>query len=327
MTFIPLSFAGLGAGVPRRVVMNDELAQSLDTSDDWIRARTGITSRHILDDDQAMSDLAIAAGKVALERSRFAPDTIDLVLMATMTPDTFMPATACRVAHALGCSKAGALDINIACSGFLYGVLTSAGQIGSGQARRILCIGGDTVSRIIDWGDRRTAILFGDAAGAAVLTDEGDGQLLGWDFGADGSASGALNIRAGPGIPSDEPLDYKVAMDGQAVFRFATTAMAQSSERALAMAGLTLSDVDLIVPHQANRRILEMAAKRWGLDLGRFVLNLDRYGNTSAGSIPLALWEAQEEGRIPPGGLVLLTGFGGGLSWGSVVLRWASRQP
>ncbi len=323
MTAFPLTFAGLGAGIPSRAVTNDELATRLDTSDEWVRARTGIVERRILEDDKAMSDLGIMAGKGALESSGFDPESIDLVIVSTCTPDTFMPATACRVANALGCSKAGALDINIACSGFLYGVITSAAQLGSGQAKRVLCIGGDTLSRITNWDDRRTAVLFGDAAGAAVLTSEGEGRLLGWDFGADGAASGSLSIKAGPGKPSKVASDYKVEMDGQAVFRFATSAMAKSSERALAMAGLTLADVDLIVPHQANRRILEMAAKRWGLDLKRFVLNLDRYGNTSAGSIPLALWEAQQEGRIPAGGLVLLTGFGGGLSWGSVVLRWA----
>lgn len=324
MTSFPLTFAGLGAGIPTRVVSNDELAGKIDTSDEWIRARTGITTRRIVGDDTAMSHLATDAGRGALARSGFDPETIDLVVVSTMTPDTFMPATACRVANALGCFKAGALDINIACSGFLYGVITSAAQIGSGRARRVLCIGGDTLSRITNWEDRRTAVLFGDGAGAAVLTNEGDGQLLGWDYGADGTASESLNIRAGPGIPSDDPHHYKVEMDGQAVFRFATSAMTKSSERALAMAGMTLADVDLIVPHQANRRILELAAKRWKLDLGRFVLNLDRYGNTSAGSIPLALWEAQEAGRIPPGGLVLLTGFGGGLSWASVVLRWTT---
>ena len=324
MTPIPFSLAGLGAGVPSRIVTNHDLAERLDTSDEWIQARTGIVSRRILDDEKALSDLAIWAGREALEQSGFEPETIDLVLVATLSPDTFMPATACRVAQALDCSKAGALDLNIACSGFLYGLITSAAQITSGNARRILCIGGDTLSRVVNWEDRRTAVLFGDAAGAAVLTAEGDGQLLGWDFGADGTGSAALQVKAGPGRPSDVAADYKVEMDGQAVFRFATSAMAKSSERALAMAGLTLQDVDVIVPHQANRRILEMAAKRWKLDLGRFALNLDRYGNTSAGSVPVALYEAHREGRIPPGSLVLLTAFGGGLSWASVVLRWPS---
>ena len=324
MTPLPLSLLGLGAGVPSRVVTNHDLAESLDTSDEWIQARTGIVTRHILDEGQALSDLGIAAGREALEQSGFEPETIDLVLLSTLTPDTFMPATACRVAQALGCVKAGALDLNIACSGFLYGLITSAAQITSGNARRVLCVGGDTLSRVVNWQDRRTAVLFGDAAGAAVLSSEGDGQLLGWDFGADGTGASALKVKAGPGCPSDVANDYKVEMDGQAVFRFATAAMAKSSERALAMAGLTLQDVDVIIPHQANRRILEMAAKRWKLDLGRFALNLDRYGNTSAGSVPVALYEAHRAGRIAPGSLVLLTGFGGGLSWASVVLRWPS---
>ncbi len=320
----PLTLAGLGAGVPSRVVTNHDLADSLDTSDEWIRARTGIVTRHILEEGKATSDLGIKAGREALAQSKFDPESIDLVLVATLTPDTFMPATACRVAHALGCHRAGALDINIACSGFLYGLITSAAQIGSGNVRRVLCIGGDTLSRVVNWQDRRTAVLFGDAAGAVVVTNEGTGQLLGWDFGSNGAGSAPLQIKAGPGRPSSVATDYKVEMDGQAVFRFATTAMARSSEQALAMAGLTLRDVDVIVPHQANRRILEMAAKRWKLDLGRFVLNLDRYGNTSAGSVPVALWEAHQSGRIQPGALVLLTGFGGGLSWASVVLRWPS---
>lgn len=318
----PLTLAGLGAGVPSRVVTNHDLAESLDTSDEWIQARTGIVTRHILEEGKATSDLGIKAGREALAQAKFEPESIDLVMVATLTPDTFMPATACRVAHALGCYRAGALDINIACSGFLYGLITSAAQIGSGNVRRVLCIGGDTLSRVVNWQDRRTAVLFGDAAGAAVVTNEGTGQLLGWDFGSNGAGSAPLQIKAGPGCPSTAATDYKVEMDGQAVFRFATTAMARSSERALAMAGLTLRDVDVIIPHQANRRILEMAAKRWKLDLDRFVLNLDRYGNTSAGSVPVALWEAHQSGRIPPGGLVLLTGFGGGLSWASVVLRW-----
>lgn len=322
MTPLPLTLAGLGAGIPDRVVTNHDLAESLETSDEWIRARTGIVTRHILDEDKASSDLAIMAGREALKQADFSPESIDLVLVATLTPDTFMPATACRTAHALGCVKAGAFDLNIACSGFLYGLLTAAAQLHTGNARRVLCIGGDSLSRIINWQDRRTAVLFGDAAGAAVLTSEGSGQLLGWDFGADGSSAAALQIKAGPGRPSTRATDYKVEMDGQSVFRFATTTMASSSERALAKAGLSLQDVDVIVPHQANRRIIELAAKRWKLDMDRFVLNLDSYGNTSAGSVPVALWEAERAGRIKPGNLVLLSGFGGGLSWASLVLRW-----
>ena len=318
----PLTLAGLGVGIPPRIVTNHELAGTLDTSDEWIQARTGIKSRRILDENLATSDLAISAGREAISQSGFDPETIDLVLVATLTPDRFMPATACRVAHELGCHKAGAMDLNIACSGFLYSIITGAAQLASGNVRRVLCVGGDTLSRITNWQDRRTAVLFGDAAGAAVLTTEGGGELLGWDFGADGAGSASLQIKAGPGCPSPVAIDYKLEMDGQAVFRFATATMARSSERALAMAGLTLQDVDVIVPHQANRRILEMAAKRWKLDLGRFVLNLDRYGNTSAGSVPVALCEAERSGRIAPGNLVLLTGFGGGLSWASVVLRW-----
>ncbi len=318
-----LSIIGLGAGVPSRVVSNEDLARRMDTSDEWIRTRTGIQTRRIQDEGKAVSHLAVEAGKKALENAGIEPDTIGLVLMATMTPDSFMPATACRVANALGCSRAGALDINIACSGFLYGLLTVAGQLQSGRARRALVIGGDTLSHITNWEDRRTAVLFGDSAGAAVVTSESNGELLGWDYGAQGNSE-ALVIRAGPSSPGKEPADYKVFMDGKAVFRFATQTVVDTTNRTLAKAGLTLDDIDLVIPHQANRRILESAAKKLGLPLEKFVINLDKYGNTSAGSIPLALAEAHKTGRIQPGHRVLLVGFGGGLSWGSLLLRWAS---
>lgn len=322
MTALPLTILGLGAGVPTQKVTNDDLSARMDTSDEWIRERTGILSRYILPGDKATSHLAIEAGEQALLEAGLSADIIDLVLVATMTPDTFMPATACRVAHALGCHQAGALDLNVACSGFLYGLITSAAQLASHRARHILCIGGDTVSRLTDWNDRRTAVLFGDAAGAAILSGDGNGELLGWDFGADGNSAASLSIKAGPGLPSDDPIDYKVSMDGKAVFRFAAAAFVASSERALTMAGVGLEQVDVIVPHQANRRILEIAAKRWGLDPRRLVVNLDRYGNTSAGSVPLALLEAHRDGRIRPGNIILLSAFGGGLSWASAVLRW-----
>ncbi len=323
-TPISLSVVGLGAGVPERIVDNVELASQMDTSDEWIRARTGISTRRIQADDKALSDLGILAGRQALEMSGFEPESIDLVLVATMTPDTFMPATSCRIANALGCRRAGTFDLNIACSGFIYGLLTVAAQLGSSRIRRALCIGGDTLSRITNWQDRRTAVLFGDAAGAVVVTSEGDGMLLGWDYGADGRSFSSLVIKAGPSAPSSQEVDYKVEMDGKAVFRFAAATMVESSERALKMAGLTIADVDVIVPHQANQRILESAAKRWGISIEKFVLNLDRFGNTSAGSVPLALSEAVAGGRVPPGGVVLLSAFGGGLSWAAAVLRWPS---
>lgn len=324
MKSLPLTFKGLGGSIPRNVVTNHDLAKSIDTSDQWIKERTGISTRYVLEEGKSISDLATEAGRQAIAEANIPSEDIDLILVATMTPDTFMPATACRVANALGCSKAGAFDLNIACSGFIYGLLTSVSQLASLEAKNILCIGGDTVSRITNWSDRRTAVLFGDAAGAAVLSSEGNGQLLGWNFGANGAAASALCIKAGPGIPSDNIDDYKVSMDGKAVFRFASSILTTSSEQALKMAGVTLQDVDLIVPHQANRRIIEMAAKRWKIGLDRFFMNLDRYGNTSAGSIPIALLEADRAKKIKPGSLILLSGFGGGLSWASVVLRWAS---
>lgn len=322
MTPISYTVAGLGLGLPERVVTNAELARTLDTSDDWITARTGIRERRILEEGKALSHLAVQAAEEALRSSGISPEAIDLVIVATVTPDTFMPATACRVAHAVGCTKAGALDLNIACSGFLYALLTAAAQMGSGFARNVLVVGGDTISRILNWEDRRTAVLFGDSAGAAVVTSEGNGQLLGYDYGADGVGGSSLKIQAGPSSPSEDPADYKVTMDGKAVFRFAANVLVGSSNKSLEMAGLSVSDVDLIIPHQANCRIIEAAAKRWGCPIDKFFINLERYGNTSAGSIPVALAEARAQGRISPGDKVMLAGFGGGLSWGSLLLQW-----
>lgn len=324
MTPIPLTVRGLGLGLPERVVSNLDLAKTLETSDDWITGRTGIKERRILEDDQALSHLAIQAAAAALEDSQLSPSDIDLVLVTTLTPDTFMPATACRVAHAIGCSRAGAMDLNIACSGFLYGLITAASQISSGMAENVLVVGGDTLSRIVNWEDRRTAVLFGDSAGAAVVSAHGDGFMLGYDYGADGSGGAALRIDAGPSAPSDNPADYKVQMDGKSVFRFASNVLVDSSLKSLKMAGLKTEDLDLVIPHQANYRIIEAAAKRWGVSMDKFFLNLERYGNTSAGSIPVALVEARQAGRIAPGSRVMMTGFGGGLSWGSVLLQWPS---
>lgn len=322
MTPYPVTVAGLGLGIPEKVVTNADLANKLETSDEWIASRTGIRERRILEDDQALSHIAITAAETAISDSGLDPLTIDLVIVATVTPDTFMPATACRVAAAVGCHNAGGLDLNIACSGFLYAFITACAQLKSGLAKNVLVIGGDTLSRITDWDDRRTAVLFGDGAGAAVLTAGGPGALLGYDYGAKGHLADALHIKAGPSRPSDEPKDYKTQMDGRAVFRFATAAMVDSSRRSLAMAKVELDELDLVVPHQANLRIIESAAKKWGLPMEKVCINLDRYGNVSAGSIPIALAEAKQAGRLSPGCKVLLAGFGGGLSWASVVLQW-----
>lgn len=316
----------MGIGLPDQVVTNHDLAQRLETSDDWITARTGIKTRRILEDDKALSYLGEKAGREALTASEISPEAIDLVIVATVTPDTFMPATACRVAQALECHNAGAFDLNIACSGFLYGLLTAVTQLQTGQARHVLLIGGDTISRILNWDDRRTAVLFGDSAGAVVLSAEGGGQLLGFDFGADGNSGEALQIKAGPSNPSDLADDYKVSMDGKSVFRFAANILVESGNKSLQKAGLTIHDVDLVIPHQANTRIIEAAAKKWTCPLDRFFINLEKYGNTSAGSIPVALYEAYQAGRIRSGSRILLAGFGGGLSWGSVVLEWPSHS-
>lgn len=321
MTSIPVTIAGFGLGLPPKIVTNEDLAGLLDTSDDWITARTGIRERRILESDRALSSLAVEAGREALLASGLPADEIGLVVVATCTPDTFMPATACRVAAELGCRQTGAFDLNIACSGFLYGLLTAVSQMESQSIENVLLVGGDTLSRIINWNDRRTAVLFGDSAGAVVLKRSGRGRLLGYDYGADGTSGKALAIAAGPGSPSSKEEDYKVTMDGKSVFRFAANILVESSRRSLTMAGLGIEDVDLIIPHQANLRIIESAAKRWKCGLDKFYINLDRYGNTSAGSIPVALAEAHRAGRVQPESRVLLAGFGGGLSWGSVLLQ------
>lgn len=320
---IPLTFAGLGLGLPEREVSNQELAQGLDTSDEWISERTGIKVRRILESDKALSDLAVPAGREALRQSGLTPEQIGMVIVATVTPDTFMPATACRVASALQCHSAGAFDLNIACSGFLYGLLTAVSQMESQSIENVLLVGGDTLSRIVNWEDRRTAVLFGDSAGAAVLTRQGPGRLLGFDYGAEGRSADALMIKAGPSSPSTDHTDYKVTMDGRAVFRFAATILVESARRTLAQASVRVDEIDLIIPHQANLRILEAAAKKLEVSMDKIFVNLDRYGNTSAGSIPVALTEAYRAGLIKEGSKVLMAGFGGGLSWATVLLQWS----
>ena len=243
MTPIPVSIAGLGLGLPDKIVTNSDLAQSLDTTDEWITARTGIRERRILDASEALSTLAIRAGQEALNISGVSPEDVGLVVVATCTPDTFMPATACRVAAAVGCHHAGAFDLNIACSGFLYGLLTSISQMESQGIENVLLVGGDTLSRIINWKDRRTAVLFGDSAGAVVLRRAGNGVLLGYDYGAEGASGKALAIAAGPSCPSTKPEDYKVTMDGRSVFRFAANILVESSRRSLKMAELSIEAV------------------------------------------------------------------------------------
>jgi 3-oxoacyl-[acyl-carrier-protein] synthase-3 len=310
----PTRLIGWGTAVPEKVVTNVDLEATLDTSDEWIVERTGIRERRI---GGTTSGLAIEAGRQALERAGVAPDGIDLVLLCTSTPDAAMPASASTVQHELGI-RGGAFDLNAACSGFVYGLVAADGHLRAG-ARRVLLVGAETMSRIVDWDDRGTAILFGDGGGAVVLEradgdDTGPGGLLGWDLGSDGSLRHILQAETAGTIE----------MDGPEVFRRAVRVMVDSATRALERAGLTTDDLALFVPHQANARIIASACAKLGIDEARTAGNLARFGNTSAASIPLALAEAADAGRLRAGDRLLLIGFGAGMTWASAVLEWSA---
>jgi 3-oxoacyl-[acyl-carrier-protein] synthase-3 len=299
---------GWGIAVPDKVVTNEDLSARLDTSDQWITERTGIRQRHI---GGTTSELAIAAGRVALERAGVDPAAIDVLVLATTTPDAIVPGTSATVQEGLGVGG-GAFDLNAACSGFVYGLVVAHGMLLAG-AERILLIGSETLSRITDWDDRSMAVLVGDGAGAVVVErTDGPSELLGWHLGADGSLRHLLKCDHGGTL----------WMNGKEIFRHAVRAVIESSLIALERAGLTPDDVDLFVPHQANARIITAAAERMHIAEDRYVVTIDRYGNTSSASIPLALADALETGRLHPGSVVLLSGFGGGMTWASAVLRW-----
>ncbi len=303
-----ITVKGWGIAVPDKVVTNDDLSVSLDTSDAWITERTGIRERRI---GGTTSELATEAGRRAMDQAGLGAGDIDVVVLATTTPDALVPGTAATVQDALGIDG-GAFDVNAACSGFVYGLVVSAGlaAIGSG---RVLLIGADTLSRITDWDDRSVAILVGDGAGAVVIEPvEGPGDLLSWNIHADGSLRHLLKCDHGGYL----------YMDGKEIFRKAVRVVVDSAAEALADAGLTADDVDLLVPHQANLRIIQAACQRLGIPEERTSVVIDRYGNTSSASIPLALDDALQRGRITPGDRLLLTGFGGGMTWASAVLRW-----
>ncbi len=299
---------GWGIAVPDKVVTNDELSLRMDTSDAWIVERTGIRERRI---GGTTSELAIEAGRRALERAGRRPDEIDAVILATTTPDGIVPGTSATVQHGIGV-PGGAFDVNAACSGFVYALSVAHGLLAIG-AERLLVIGAETLSRITDWDDRSVAILVGDGAGAVVLeATDGPGQLLSWNLGADGSLKHLLKCDHGGYL----------YMDGKEVFRKAVRVVVESAEQAIAEAGLTRADIDVMIPHQANLRIISAACQRLGIPEEKAVVVIDRYGNTSSASIPLALDDALTTGRLEPGMHVLLTGFGGGMTWASAVLRW-----
>ena len=302
--------AGWGTALPETIVTNDDLAAVLDTSDEWIRERSGIRERRI---GGTTSGLAIEAGQAALDHAGIAAKDVGLLVLCTSTPDQQLPATASTVQHALGLT-CGAFDLNAACSGFVYGLVTAYQFIAGGGVDRILVIGSETMSRMIDWDERTTAVLFGDGAGAIVLeAEEGEPALLGWDLGSDGSLRSIL----------DADIGGFMRMDGKEVFRRAVRVMIASAKRAMKQAGVTADDIALFVPHQANIRIIESANAKLGFSMDRTAVVLDRTGNTSAASIPIALDDAAANGKLKPGDLVLMVGFGAGMTWSSAIVRWS----
>jgi len=324
-----IGITGVGAYVPERVLTNADLERMVDTSDEWIVERTGIRERRIAEEEQAASDLALPACRDALAQAGVRAEDIDYIIVATATPDMIFPATACVVADQLGATKAAAYDLLAGCTGFVYALAQAYGALAGGLAERALVIGSETLSKITNWNDRSTCIIFGDGAGAAVVARVADGGFRGFELGADGSGGPDLCVPASgsrtPITPEtiDQELQY-IKMNGREVFRFATRIMVTSAESLLEACGATIDDVDLYVPHQANKRIIDHATKHLGLPPEKVLVNIDRYGNTSSASIPLGLVEAVDDGRIKPGTRVLLSGVGAGLTWGSAYLTWSN---
>jgi 3-oxoacyl-[acyl-carrier-protein] synthase-3 len=318
---VHVTITGLGAYAPERVVTNDELAQMVDTSDEWIMERTGIRERRVAADSQALSDLSLPAVQQALEQAGSDGTDVDLLIVATVTPDMMFPSTSAILADQLGAKEAAAYDLSAGCTGFMYAIAQAYGMVASGLSRRALVVGGDVLSRILDWSDRSTVVLFGDGAGAVVLEPAKAAGFLGFELGADGAGGEYLWLPGSGSRRFEEPEKY-VKMNGREVFKFATRVLVSSAEDVLAECGARIEDVDVYVPHQANVRIIDHATRKLGIPSDRVVINVDRYGNTSSGSIPLALAEAQADGRLRPGSLVLMTGMGAGLTWGSALMRW-----
>ncbi|HEF1902508.1 MULTISPECIES: beta-ketoacyl-ACP synthase III [Bacillus] len=302
---------GIGRYVPEKVVTNHDLEKIMDTSDEWIRTRTGIAERRIADDTIDTSYMAVEAAKKALEDAGVSGEDIDLILVATVTPDRAFPAVACVIQEAIGAKHAAAMDVGAACAGFMYGMITAQQFIQTGTYKNVLVVGSDKLSKIVDWNDRNTAVLFGDGAGAIVMGAVSEGRgVLSFELGADGSG--------GKHLYQDE----YVMMNGREVFKFAVRQLGESCLRVLDKAGLTKEDVDFLVPHQANIRIMESARERLNLPQEKMSMTIKKFGNTSASSIPIAMVEELQNGRIQDGDLIILVGFGGGLTWGAVALRW-----
>ena len=318
---LEVSITGLGCKVPDRVVTNEELAQHVDTSNEWILERTGIRERRMAARDEALSDVALPACLDALAQAGLEGKDVDLLIVATVTPDMAFPSTGAILADRLGAGDAAAYDLSAGCTGFMYALAQAYGMLAGGLSKRALVVGGDLLSRILDWTDRSTLVLFGDGAGAVVLETVPERGFLGFELGADGAGGRNLWLPGSGSRIFDDPERF-VKMNGREVFKFATRILVQSAEAVLEECGVSIADVDVYVPHQANMRIIDHATRKLGVPSDRVVINVDRYGNTSSGSIPLALADAAADGRLQPGKLVLMTGMGAGLTWGSALLRW-----
>ncbi len=321
--------AATGRYLPDCVVTNDDLARRVDTSDEWIRTRTGIRERRIAPAEVLAADMGAAAARQAMERAGVEPGEVDILIVSTATPDRWLPSTACDVQARLGCSNAVAFDVMAACSGFIYGLSIAEGYLAAGRGEVALVVSAEKMSSIVDWDDRSTCVLFGDGAGAAVVRPaNGSGRgILSSHLRSDGNLANLLHRPAGgAAMPLTEAVlaerSHLVRMEGREVFKNAVRSMAEAADLALQQAGLTADDVELLVPHQANIRIIEATAKYAGIPMDRVFVNVDRYGNMSSASVPVALDEAVEQGRIKAGDDVLMVAFGAGLTWGATALRW-----
>ncbi|WP_031515299.1 beta-ketoacyl-ACP synthase III [Desulfofalx alkaliphila] len=326
---IQAGIIGVGSYVPNKVLTNNDLEKIVNTSDEWITSRTGIKERRVAEPEQAASDLAFEAGRKALEHAGLPPEEIGLIIVATSTPDMFFPSTACLVQEKLKCVNASAFDLSAACTGFIYALNVGKQFINTGAEKYVLVIGAEVLTRIVNWQDRTTCVLFGDGAGAAVLGPVPQGRgIISSYMAAEGAGASLLTL---PGCGSRIPLTpqsveqglHFISMKGKEVYKFAVRVMEEGTQRVLQQAGMKVEDLDMYIPHQANIRIIEHAAKKIKLPMEKVLVNVDRYGNTSAASVPLALDEAVKQGKIKSGDNVLLIGFGAGLTCAAVLVRWA----
>lgn len=329
---IGVGILGTGHYAPEKILTNHDLEKFVETTDEWIVERTGISQRHVVEEAVATSDIAVKAAEIALKNAGVSAADIELIIVATLTPDMIFPSAACVVQHKLNASRAAAFDLSAACSGFVYALSVGSQFIQTGVYKKVLVVAAETLSKITNWEDRNTCVLFGDGAGAAVLgTVEKGYGVLGIELGADGSGGHFLHMPAGGSL---HPATLKtvqdkmhfIHMNGNEVFKFAVKVMGEAAARALQNAGLQPADIDCLIPHQANIRIIKSAAKRLGLPMSKVFVNVNKYGNTSAASIPMALAEAEEEGRFKKGDIIVLVGFGAGLTWASCVIRWAKEE-